>query len=220
MFELFDPNAEVRNQQPGTFRTGSKPGVTYFITFRTDDSIPKEVADFWYQLRDDWLRRHKIDPTLPDWTKWLRALPLAQQNEFHATFSRQYLECLDKGYGECVLKRSELAQIVADNLRHFDQQRYHLGDFVVMPNHVHLLVCLLGTTELEAQCYSWKKYTAGKINKALGRKGRFWQEESFDHLVRSAEQFEYLRGYIADNPKKAGLRPGEFEYWQRDDTPK
>jgi hypothetical protein len=62
-----------------------------------------------------------------------------------------------------------------------------------MPNHVHLLVCLLGNTDLEEQCYSWKKYTATSINRALGQKGRFWQEESFDHLVRSPEQFHYLR---------------------------
>lgn len=219
MFELYDPDAEVRITS-GNLPHWFQPGVTYFITFRTEDSMPKEVADLWYQRRGDWLQRHKIDPTAADWTNQLRALPLVQQNEFHATFSREYMECLDKGHGECVLRRPELARIVAENLRHFDQDRYLMGDFVVMPNHVHLLVCLLGTTELEAQCYSWKKFTAGKINKALGRKGRFWQEESFDHLVRSLEQFEYLRAYIANNPKKAGLRPGEFVFWRRNDPAK
>jgi REP element-mobilizing transposase RayT len=219
MFELFDPNAEVRITE-GNLPHWFQPGVTYFITFRTDDSMPKEVVDLWYRLRDEWLLRHKIDPTSADWTKRLQALPLAQQNEFLATFSREYLECLDKGHGECVLRRPELARIVANNLHYFDQKRYHLGDFVVMPNHVHLLVCFLGATELEAQCYSWKKYTGGRINESLGRKGRFWQEESFDHLVRSPEQFEYLRGYIARNPSKAGLREGEFLHWAREDTPK
>jgi type I restriction enzyme R subunit len=219
MFELFDPSAEVRITE-GNLPHWFQPGVTYFITFRTDDSMPKEVADLWYRLRDEWLLRHKIDPALPDWTKQLRALPLAQQSEFHATFSREYLECLDKGHGECVLRRPELARIVAGSLRHFDQERYHLGDFVLMPNHVHLLVCLLGATELEAQCCSWKKFTGGKINNALGREGRFWQEESFDHLVRTSEQFEYLRGYIARNPRMAGLREGEYLHWVRKDAPK
>jgi type I restriction enzyme R subunit len=219
MFELFDPDVDVRITT-GNLPHWFQPGVTYFITFRTDDSMPKEVADLWYQLRDDWLRRHKVDPTLTDWSKQLRKRPLAQQDEFHATFSREYMECLDKGHGECLLNRPELAQIVARSLRHFDKQRYHLGDFVVMPNHVHLLICLLGITEPEAQCYSWKKFTATEINKALSRKGRFWQEESFDHLVRSSEQFEYLRRYIADNPRKAGLRCGEFLHWQKDGSPK
>jgi type I restriction enzyme R subunit len=127
------------------------------------------------------------------------------------------MDYLDRGHGECVLKRPELAGVVARSLRHFDAQRYHLGDFVVMPNHVHVLVCLLGDTELESLCYSWKKFTAAEINRALGRKGRFWQEESFDHLVRSPEQFDHLRRYIADNPRKAGLSSGESLYWRREE---
>jgi hypothetical protein len=48
-----------------------------------------------------------------------------------------------------------------------------------------------------------------------GRTGPFWQSEPFYHLVRSAEQFEYLQRYIAENPSKANLKPGEFLYWTR-----
>ncbi len=184
--------------------------MTYFITWRTDDSVPRDVADLWYRRRDDWLRRHKIDPCKRRWSARLEELPDAEQREFHNTFSREFLTYLDRGYGACVLKRPELAAIVADSLRHFDGQWYQLGDFVVMPTHVHLLVCLLGKTDVEEQCFSWKKFTATQINRALGQKGRFWHEESFDHLVRTPEQFDYLRRYIADNPKEAGLRAGEY----------
>jgi len=84
-----------------------------------------------------------------------------------------------------------------------------------MPNHVHLLVGLLGDTEIVAQCKSWKKFTAREINRRLGQKGRFWQEESFDHLVRSPEQFEAIQRYIADNPRKARLRDTDFYRWKR-----
>lgn len=214
IFDLFDPKAEVRITA-GNLPHWYQPGVTYFITFRTDDSLPVEVADVWYRRRNDWLRRHGNDPFAPKWSSRLRLLPEAQQHEFHETFSREFLEHLDKGHGECVLKRPELAKIVADSLQHFDGQRYHLGDFVVMPNHAHLLVCLLGDTDVEDQCYSWKKYTATQINRALGRKGRFWQEESFDHLVRSPEQFDCFRRYIANNGKDAGLRDGEYLHYVR-----
>jgi putative transposase len=55
-------------------------------------------------------------------------------------------------------------------------------------------------------------YTAVKINRAIGSSGEFWQEEPFDHLVRSPEQYEYLRDYIRKNPGKAGPGPGEFIY--------
>jgi type I restriction enzyme R subunit len=124
------------------------------------------------------------------------------------------MDYLDRGYGEC-LRDERAAEAVAKTLQHFDGERYHLGDFVVMPNHVHLLVCLLGPTEIESQCRSWKKYSAGEINRLFFQMGRFWQEESFDHLVRSPQQFEYFGQYIADNPKKAHLRPGEYRHYRR-----
>jgi type I restriction enzyme R subunit len=139
------------------------------------------------------------------------------QDEFHREFSREFMEYMDRGMGECVLQRPELSELVAEALLHFDGQRYEMGDFVVMPNHVHLLVCLLGSTDVEEQCHSWKKYSAGKINRVLGRKGRFWQEESFDHLVRSTRQFDALRAYIAANPAKAGLAAGHYRHYVRPD---
>lgn len=55
-----------------------------------------------------------------------------------------------------------------------------------------------------------------KINRLLGRKGRFWEKDAFDHLVRSPEEFERRRRYIAENPMAAGLRPGEFLHYCRD----
>ncbi len=216
MFELFDPTVEVRITA-GNLPHWYQPGVTYFITFRTEDSIPTTSANDWRRRRSDWLKAHGIDPAHPDWSVRVRSLPQEQQREFHTTFSREFMEYLDRGHGECVLSRPELARVVTNTLHHFDGQRYHLGDFVVMPNHVHLLVCLLGDTELEPLCYSWKKFTAGAINRELDRKGRFWQEESFDHLVRSPEQFDHLRRHIADNPKKAGHREREYIHWRREE---
>ena len=123
----------------------------------------------------------------PDWLDRLAGLSEKIRKQFHEIFSQQYMENLDKGLGACVLQRPALSKIVAESLLYFNGDRYHIGDFVVMPNHVHLLVCLLGGTDLLKQCRSWKKFSAGKINKVLGKTGRFWQEESFDHLVRSPE---------------------------------
>jgi putative transposase len=213
MFELFDPKAEVIVRE-GNLPHWYQPGVTYFVTFRTEDSIPQSLLRSWYARRDAWLREHGINPATADWKVQLARVP-SLEREFGKRFTREFMEYLDRGYGACVLRRLELAQLVADSLRHFDGVRYHLSDFVIMPNHVHLLACLLGNTEIEKQCYSWKKFTAALINKALGQRGRFWQEESFDHLVRSPEQFEYLQRYIAENPEKAGLRPGECLYYSR-----
>ena len=207
-FELFDPRGDVSIRE-GKLPHWYQPGVTYFATFRTEDSVPQALLRSWHARRDVWLRRHGLDPSHPTWKVKLREFPEVER-EYNATFTREFMEYLDRGYGACVLRDVRLAKLVAENLRHFDGDRYRLGDFVVMPNHVHVLACLLGTTEIERQCRSWKKYTAGKINQVLGRHGRFWQEESFDHLVRSPAQFEYLQLYIAENPAKAGLRAGEY----------
>jgi putative transposase len=209
--EFFDKTMDFR-VTAGNLPHWFQPGVTYFITWRTDDSVPRDVINLFQRRRDDWLRRNGITPHKRRWSAQLEELPERKQKEFHDAFSREFLAYLDRGYGACVLKRADLAAIVAESLRHFDGQRYHLGDFIVMPTHIHLLTCLLGDTDVEAQCYSWKKYTAMQINRALGQAGRFWHEESFDHLVRTPEQFDYLRRYIADNPNEAGLRTGEYLY--------
>jgi putative transposase len=87
-----------------------------------------------------------------------------------------------------------------------------MGDFVVMPNHVHLLAAFASAESLREQCDSWLHFTAFQINRAIGERGKFWHQEPFDHLVRSPEQYEYLREYIAENPIKARLRAGEFYY--------
>ena len=215
VFELFDPKSEFDVNYSCNLPHWHQVGATYFITFRTDDSIPVSLARSWYRRRDDWLRRHGIDPQTSDWRKALNGLSRDSRQEFHETFSRQFLDYLDQGYGDCQLRKPDLARIVADSLLHFDGARYHMGDFVVMPNHVHLVVCILGDIEPEVHCYSWKKFTVTQINRRLGRKGRFWQEESFDHLIRNPDQFDAIRKYIANNPASAGLRVGEYYHYKR-----
>jgi type I restriction enzyme R subunit len=58
-------------------------------------------------------------------------------------------------------------------LRHFDGVRYELSDFVVMPNHVHILAAFPTSDAMLQQCEAWKHFTATKINRVLGVKGRF-----------------------------------------------
>lgn len=112
----------------------------------------------------------------------------------------------------CHLRNPEYSKIVADSLMYFDRERYQMGDFVVMPNHVHLLAVFPSADLMEKQFDSWLHFTATQINRRTGERGHFWQQEPFDHLVRSVEQYEYLREHIRDNPIKAGLSEGEFYY--------
>jgi REP element-mobilizing transposase RayT len=192
-----------------------QPGVTYFVTFRTDDSVPAALASQWHRHRIEWLTARGIDPSAPDVGARIAGLPTRDHQAYHRTFTKPFLDYLDRGAGACPLRRPECAAEVNESLMHFDYVRYVISDFVVMPNHVHVLVALRGESTIEGVCYSWKKFTAGRINAILGTRGRFWQEESFDHLIRSAEQFNYLRQYIAANPSKAGLSKGEYRHYHR-----
>ncbi|MEX2316097.1 MAG: transposase [Pirellulales bacterium] len=213
MFELFDAKQDYSVRQ-GTLPHWYQPGVTYFVTFRTEDSVPQSLLRSWHRRREDWLRRHGINSAASNWNAQLAAAPDLER-EYNAAFTRAFMEYLDRSYGECLLRDGRAAEMVAGALKHFDGDRYHVGDFVVMPNHMHVIVCLLGTTEIEAQCRSWKKYSAGEINRHFGRAGRFWQEESFDHLIRSPDQFEHFQRYIAENLQMARLKLGEYLYWKR-----
>ncbi len=122
---------------------------------------------------------------------------------------------LDAGLGECQLAIPEFAELVLESLRYFDEERYFLTDAVIMPNHIHFLCAFGGRTEILKQCTEWKRYTGRQINQRSGRTGEFWQVDQFDHLIRSPEQFEHYRRYIAENPGKAGLNAREYCHYQK-----
>jgi REP element-mobilizing transposase RayT len=108
--------------------------------------------------------------------------------------------------GPLFLARSEIACLVLDALRDGQVrfQRYQLHSFVIMPNHVHVLA----TPCVSAQRWlgPLKGFTAHEANRILGRCGKpFWQDESYDRLVRSDEEFNRICAYIENNPVKAGL---------------
>src|SRR5262249_2289062 len=145
----------------------SQAGTLAFITWRTWDSIPEAVLRRWLDSRDAWLRRNGIDPAKPQWRDRLPQLPRELVTEFRATMSNRWHSHLDACHGECVLRRRELADVVVDSLRHFDGVRYDLTDFVVMPNHVHLVAAFPDEGAMTAQCDSWKHFTATRINRAL-----------------------------------------------------
>ncbi len=85
--------------------------------------------------------------------------------------------------------------------------------FVVMPNHVHLLAAFREEGMITTQGAAWRRFFAREINAIVGRSDHFWQEDQFDHLVRSEASFDRIRRYIIDNPAKAKLRCGEYRLY-------
>ena len=167
----------------------TQTGVIYFVTFRLADSLPVQKFAALEEEKKRWLA---VNP--PPHKE-------SQIQEYHRNFSQRILEWLDAGYGSCVLAQPEICRLVESALTFFHEQRYLLGDHVVMPNHVHALVKPLGDHDLNRILHSWKSFSANRINRITGSRGRVWHQESFDHIVRSADQLARIERYIRDNPK-------------------
>jgi putative transposase len=210
----------------------SQAGTVCFITWRTADSLPKAVQDQLTAARREAFQHFGIQcesaPVMsvlgengsrgqfsPRIAKQIAKLSPGDQVRLNWQLYELWDGQLDRGAGACVLARPELSEIVAASLKHFDSDRYVLTDFVVMPNHVHVLTAFADDDALLATSASGKRFTALEINRLLSRRGMFWQVEQFDHLVRSLEQFEHLRKYIAENPKKARLKPGSYRWYSK-----
>jgi putative transposase len=106
-----------------------------------------------------------------------------------------------------------IASYVVDTLiRGAELGHYQLLAYVVMSNHVHILIQPL--VALSRITNGIKGVSAHDANAILGRTGKpFWQDESFDHWIRSNTQFERVRNYIERNPVKAG-RVAKAEEWR------
>ena len=107
--------------------------------------------------------------------------------------------------GPMYLAQESLAGIVVASLhRGALLGHYELGAYVVMSNHVHVLV--LPKISPSKLMQSLKGATAREANRVLGRTGEtFWQAESYDHWVRDEKERERIAAYIENNPVKAGL---------------
>jgi len=108
-----------------------------------------------------------------------------------------------------ILKPAERAFVV-QVIRHYDTERYKLIVYVVMDNHVHVILRPFNGFELSSIMHSWKSFSANKLQRDFGRKNRVWQDESHDRLIRNEHEFMRMVMYILKNPQKKW--PGITEY--------
>jgi predicted dehydrogenase/threonine dehydrogenase-like Zn-dependent dehydrogenase/REP element-mobilizing transposase RayT len=172
-------------------------GVTHFVTFRQADAIAQSRIREWSAERATWLERHP------------KPWDVATEELYHRLFQERQERWLDEGAGTCLLAKESTAQLVRDAMHHFDGERYVLDEYVIMPNHVHVLLKPLPGHDLSGIMHSWKSYTSREIKKLhdLGD-GPFWQAERFDHALRSEASLLAKRKYIRENPSAAKLSGG------------
>ncbi len=172
--------------------------IACFITFRLADSLPADLLSEWRAERDAWLAHHP-KPWSPE-----------TEATYHKRFSARIDQALDAGHGSCLLRIRENAAFVSDTLSCRDQAEYLLHSWVVMPNHVHVLVSPFPEKPLSGLVAGWKRFSATRIHKASGAAGSLWQKDYFDRLIRDWDHFMNVARYIRRNPIKAKLAEGNF----------
>jgi len=175
------------------------PGLVQFVTVRLGDSMPASRRGEWEHLlkiEDVRERRTKLE------------------------------EYLDRGVGECWLRDGRIAKFTEEALLHFQNERYELLAWCVMPNHVHVLVHVW-RTPLWKMMQSWKRCISTGAEAVLperrsptrrvsidgthapARRAALqslrWQREYWDTFMRDEEQERKAVRYIESNPVKAKL---------------
>jgi len=181
---------------------------TYFVTFNLFDAFPLQERD-----RIEHERRAHIAMRERERGRMTPAELAALNRIIRAETER----VLDRGAGSCFMNDPRIADVVAKAIEFFDEERYWLFAWTVMPNHVHIVLTLGDGATIDRVMHSIKAYTAKEANRVLGREGSFWQADYFDRSIRDREHLERCMRYVENNPVKAGLRDWRWvgAYWDR-----
>lgn len=189
--------------------------ATFFVTFRLAGSLPRVVID---QIREEFEQAAEALFSRP---------PVQRTPERHRAYRLAFArleKALLASRSPRWLADPRIAAVVQKELHALDSQQYHLLAYCLMPNHVHLLVDMTGIpappprkdgtqyTALTQALWLLKGRTGYACNQILGRKGRFWSREFYDHVVRDEAELARVTAYIIHNPVKAGL-VDDWEQW-------
>jgi putative transposase len=116
-----------------------------------------------------------------------------------------------------ILASNEVARILADEwCDAHDRHGWMIGRYVIMPDHVHFFCrAELDAKKLLVFMRAWKQWTRKQIARELNFSGAVWQEQFFDHVLRSSESYSQKWDYVRQNPVRAGLVASADEWqWQ------
>lgn len=132
--------------------------ITQFITFRLYDSLPRRILD---TIKNS-----------------------STENDDNLENQRRVERFLDQGFGECFLRNPHVAEIVQNKLLSMHDRDFRLRAWVIMPNHVHLLITPCEGKSMTPIMQSIKGGTAREANILLKRSGAFWMRDYFDRYIR------------------------------------
>ena len=180
-------------------------GATLFFTYRLAGSLPKSVLEKLRREKD--LAYEKIAEDVHQTPKGKELRDSIKRSIF-----LKYEEALEsQNTGPQWLDHPTIAELVSEAILHRHNKEYDLVCFSIMSNHVHQLTI---NTRSDLPIYKaigeLKKWSGRNANEIVGRRGKFWQRESFDHVVRNG-RMGYTIKYILNNPVKAGL----VQHWRQ-----
>lgn len=194
----------------------------YHVVFRLAGSLPIAAIESLRLEREQ--AEREIEKAESDHVK-KRLL-----QEHHWSYFERFDDVLDgNSTGPLWLREPAVASIAKEALHYRDGREYDLLAYCIMPNHVHMVFELVGravcptyTKVDRAVCPTYpvteilrklKWNTALRANRVLHRRGAFWQDESYDHVIRNGEELERTIWYVLNNPVKAGL-VATWEQWR------
>ncbi len=108
--------------------------------------------------------------------------------------------------GKAILQSDRMADLFVDVLRSYLRERkFQVHDFVVMRNHVHLLITVDHSISIEKAMQLIKGNFSYRVRSELGFKGEVWQRGFSDVRVRDEQSFRNHQQYIYNNPVRAGM---------------
>lgn len=163
-------------------------GLIQVITYHLADSLPADVVER--------LARE------------LESLPAEKRQVQRRLHVEKWM---DAGCGSCALRHPEMARMIVANWRRYSADRYDLIAWVVMPNHVHVMIRPREGFPLPKIVQAWKGYSGRQIAAFLRTHGkpldsqRIWHREYWDRYIRDDRHFRNAMDYIHQNPVRAGL---------------
>jgi len=177
------------------------PEGTFFITYRLFGSIPKPV-----------IQKMKVGHEMA-----IREIDLEFSSDQNTDDGKQKRQVANKRYFKKFddfldanvlnaphwLMQPNVAKFELNNIQYYAQRYFELHTACIMSNHVHLLLTMKPNAPMLWKVMrDMKKYSSRHIKQMLDLQGQFWENESYDHVVRSTE-FERIFYYILNNPVKA-----------------
>lgn len=163
----------------------------YAVTFRLCDSLPKHVIEA-YQEECASLYGEGTD----------------LQGQRERFMYAKMMAYMDQGHGACWLRNPAVREVLEKSLEFVSDKLALVHAYVIMPNHVHVVLETHEGIEIQRVMHSLKSYTALRINRLLHREGGLWQREYHDRIIRNMGHYENAINYIVENPRYC--KEGEY----------